>query len=95
MVFENVVIGKPICDFENLFAFDSADWKQNEQKKTYFTNERFLPAIMVKCGLVKNISEVKRNQPKLCITLENPDFLQIKWGKKFLFVCVGEKEDLR
>ena len=34
--------------------------------------------------------EVKRNKPDLCKTLDKVDCINIKWGKKFLFIIVGE-----
>lgn len=60
------------------------------RKKNLFTDERFLPKILVDCGIVKSTSEVKRNKPQYNIILNNKDFLEIRWGKKKLWVCVGE-----
>lgn len=90
MIKENVVIGQIIVEPHHLFAENKKDWETNEKEKTLFTNERFLPKIMVQCGIVKNISEVRRNQKSLCITLDKIDFITIKWGKKFIFIAVGE-----
>ena len=87
---ENVIIGKLMCAPCQLFAMNSQDWIENEQNKTLFTNERFLPKLMVECGLVNSISEVRRNQPALVRTLNSLDFIEIKWGKKKLFMGVGE-----
>ena len=45
---------------------------------------------MKEAGLVQSISEIKRNRPELCLTLDTPDCINIKWGKKFLFIIVGK-----
>ena len=89
-MFHNVVIGKPIIDVSSLLAFDDRDWEENEKKNTLFTEIRFLPAIMKEAGLVQSTGEVRRNKPELCITLDKLDCINLKWGKKFLFIVVGE-----
>lgn len=90
MLYENVVVGFPLVKASELLAKDDRDYSKNEFDKTLFTSTRFLPRIMVEAGLVKSTSEVKRNRPDLMITLNEPDFIQLKWGKKFLFIVVGE-----
>ena len=87
---ENVVVGTPSLKPETVFAHNIEDWETNEIHKTLFTQERFLPKIMKEAELVSSTSEVKRNRPELCITLNNNEFKKIKWGKKFLFILVGE-----
>ena len=87
---QNVVIGKLLCEPYQLFALDKEAWAQVEEPITMFTEERFLPKIMVEAGIVKSINEVRINQPKLMVTLDKVDYLEIKWGKKRLFVGVGE-----
>ena len=89
-MFQNVVVGKPIVNVDSLFAVDLNDWEDNEKKNTLFTETRFLPAIMKEAGIVQSTSEVRRNKPELCITLDGLDFINLKWGKKFLFIVVGE-----
>lgn len=89
-MFQNVVIGKPIYDAELLIAYDNDDWEENEKKNTLFTETRFLPAIMKEAVIVKATGEVRRNKPELCIALDKLDCLNIKWGKKFLYIVVGE-----
>lgn len=90
MTFQNVVIGKPIIEPHELLAFDKEDFERVEKPLTLFTEERFLPRIMVDAGIVKSVSEVRRNQPKLVKTLNELDFLRVKWGKRELFILVGE-----
>lgn len=89
-MFHNVVVGKPIVDASCLLAFNERDWEENEKKNTLFTETRFLPAIMKEVGIVQSIGEVRRNKPELCITLDNVDCINIKWGKKSLFIVIGE-----
>lgn len=89
-MFHNVVIGKPIVDVESLLAFDHGDWEENEKNITLFTETRFLPAVMKEAGIVQSTGEVRRNRPELCVTLNGLDCINLKWGKKFLFIVVGE-----
>lgn len=90
MNFENIIIGKPLVDPWKLLAINQEDWENTEKEKTLFTDKRFLPHIMKEIDMVKSVSEVKRNQPNLFISLDNLDFLIIKWGKKKAFIIVGE-----
>ena len=89
---ENVVIGNPLCPPQELLALNEADWKENEKEKTLFTSERFLPRILVSLGIFPSISEVRRNKPELCITLDKVDFLdKFKVTKKnFLWIVIGK-----
>jgi len=86
---ENIVIGIPIADVCDMFACSTDDWIYNESEKTYYTNERFLPRILMDAGIVPSISEVKRNKPELVKALNNPDFIEVKWGKRKLWILVG------
>jgi len=92
-IIENVIVGNPTLNPATVFAYDTEDWELIEKPKTLFTAERYLPKIMKDVGIVNSISEVRRNQPGLCITLEQEEFRTIKWGKKFLFILVGEETD--
>ena len=92
-MFENVVIGRSIVSPDEYLALNEVDWENNERPKTIFTNTRWLPAVMKEAGIVKSTSKVKKNRPELCISLDKVDFLKIKWGKKFLFIIVGEDPD--
>lgn len=87
---ENIVIGTPLVDPAAIFSHNTEDWNKVEKEKTLFTTERNLPRLMKEAGVVSSLSEVRRNQPKLCVDLNEVDFLKIKWGKRFLFILVGE-----
>ena len=89
-MFHNVVVGKPIVNVSSLLAINERDWGENEKKNTLFTETRFLPAIMKEAGIVQSTGEVRRNKPELCIALDKLDCINLKWGKKFLFIVVGE-----
>ncbi len=90
MYIENIVIGKPMVSEASLFAVDETDWEEVEKEKTIWTNKRNIAEIMKDIGMVKSISEVRRNKPQLCAPLTKVDFIEVKWGKKKLFVAVGE-----
>lgn len=87
---QNVVIGNPLVSPEFLLATNKDDWENNEKSQTLFTEERNLPAILKEAGIVPSISEVRRNRPELMIKLETPDCFWVKWGKKRVYIIVGE-----
>lgn len=87
---QNIVIGEPLIESWHMFSRTPEEWEKDNKSETLFTNERFLPKLMVECGIVKSINEVRRNKPELMKTLDTPDFLEIKWGKKRLFIQVGK-----
>lgn len=89
---ENVVIGNIDTLESDLFAYDEKDWCQNEVDKTYYTNERFLPKILVALGIYPSVSEIRRNKPDLMITLSAKDFIsKLKVAKKrYLWIAIGE-----
>ena len=88
-MFLNVVVGEPLLHPHFLIAKDLEDWETNEKKQTLFTNERNLAKILVEAGVVSSKSEVRRNQPHLDRILDTPDCLEVKWGKKKIFIVVG------
>lgn len=89
---ENVVIGNIDTCESDLFAYDEKDWCQNEVDKTYYTNERFLPKILVALGIYPSVSEIRRNKPDLMVTLSAKDFIsKLKVAKKrYLWIAIGE-----
>lgn len=92
MYVENIVIGKPIVEPSTMFSLDEDDWNRLEKDKTYYTEERFLPRILVDIGIYPSISEIRRNKPELMVELNQLDFLDnMKVSKKRrLWILVGE-----
>lgn len=89
---ENIVIGTPIVSPKSMFASSDDDWNAIEKEKTYYTNERFLPRILVDIGIYPSVNEIRRNKPELVKTLDGLDFidgLKIKKNRK-LWILVGE-----
>ena len=72
-----------------MFCEEKEEWNIIKDN-IYYTEERFLPKLMVDLGIVKSISEVRRNQPKLVKKLDSLDYIELKWGKNYLFILVGE-----
>lgn len=89
---ENIVIGTPIADPKDMFASSDDDWNAIEKEKTYYTDERFLPRILVDLGIYPSISEIRRNKPQLIQSLDNLDFIDgLKANKKRkLWILIGE-----
>lgn len=86
---ENIVIGTPLVSLDTLLG-DERNSNYNWEEVTVYEEERFLPKLLVKYGFTSSVKEIRRNRPDLVITLENIDFLEIKLGKKKLWVVVGE-----
>ena len=88
---ENIVIGTPLVSAKELLSANDSDWINVEFEKTIFTNERYLPNILVQLGIYPSISEIRRNKPELMIRLDKVDFINIKPKKKRpLWIVVGE-----
>ena len=92
MYIENIVIGKPIVEPSTIFSIDEDDWERTEKEKTYYTDERFLPRILVDIGIYPSVNEIRRNKPELMISLDKLDFVDnLKASKKRrLWILVGE-----
>ena len=92
MYIENIVIGKPIVEQSIMFATNEDDWERNEKEKTYYTDERFLPRILIDIDIYPSVSEIRRNKPELMISLDKLDFIDnLKVSKKRrLWILVGE-----
>lgn len=89
---ENIVIGTPIADPKDMFSSSDDDWNAIEKEKTYYTNERFLPRILVELGIYHSVNEIRRNKPGLVKTMDGLDFiddLKVKKKRK-LWILVGE-----
>lgn len=87
---QNIVIGIPLVGLSHLLAHDFEDWIKNERFQTYFTDERSLPVVLKEAGIVPSTGEVRRNRPELVVTLDKPDCFWVKWGKKRVYIVVGE-----
>ena len=92
MYIENIVVGKPIVEPSIMFGADEKDWNNIEKEKTYYTDERFLPRILVNIGIYPSVSEIRRNKPELMISLDKLDFIDnLKASiKRRLWILVGE-----
>ena len=71
-MFLNVVIGKPLIEPWQLISTSEEEF---DKRDTLFTEERFLPAILVEAGVVPSRGEVRHNKPELCRTLDKLDCL--------------------
>ena len=89
-MFHNVVIGRPLVEPWKLISKSEDEFNQFDKYNTLFTNERFLPAILVEAGVVSSRGEVRRNKPNLCVSLNTLDCLWVKWGKQKIYIIVGE-----
>lgn len=87
-VIKDIIIGKPIVAPWYIFCKEEHEWDEVKDD-IYYTEERFLPEIMVDLGIVKSTSEVKRNKPELIKELNNLDYIEVKWGKHRLFILIG------
>lgn len=90
IMFLNVVIGKPLIEPWQLISTSEEEFEQFDKRDTLFTEERFLPAILVEAGVVPSRGEVRRNKPELCKTLDKLDCLWVKWGRHKIWIVVGE-----
>lgn len=59
---ENVVMGTLIVDPKDMFASDEDDWTRMEDEKIYYTEERFLPKILVELGIYQSVRSGATNQ---------------------------------
>ena len=92
MYIENILIDKPIVEPSTIFAIDEDDWNKVEKEKTHYTDERFLPRILVNLGIYPSVNEIRRNKPELIVSLDKFDFIDnLKARKKRrLWILVGE-----
>ena len=92
MYIENIVIGNPIASPTDMFALNKEDWDKVEKEKTFFTEERFLPKILVELGIYPSVSEIRRNRIDLMMLLDKPMFIdRYKVSKKrTVWILVGK-----
>ena len=86
---ENIVIGTPLVSL-NILLGNENNPNDKWEEVTVYDEERFLPKLLVKYGFTSSIRELRRNRKDLVINLDSPDFLEIKLGKKKLWIVVGE-----
>ena len=89
-MFRNIVIGRSLVEPWKLISSSKEEFDQFDVHDTLFTEERFLPSVLVAAGVVKSRNEIRRNKPDLCISLIQPDCFWVKWGKQKIFIIVGE-----
>lgn len=87
----NIIIGKPLVDLGLLLGNYYTD--ESYKGVTVQETERYLPRLLVKYGFMSSNSEVRRNRKDLVKTLDKPDFLEIKIGKKKLWIVVGAESE--
>lgn len=78
-----VIIDKPLLKPQELGFNDGTI------PSSLFTNERYLPNILVQIGFFKSKGEIRKNRPDLVITLDKLDMLEFKIGKKIVWILVG------
>lgn len=49
---ENIVIGTPLVSAKELLSANDNDWINVEFEKTLFTNERYLPNILIQLAFI-------------------------------------------
>lgn len=93
--YENIVIGKPICNITGLISDGTLNDYNEEIEKTYITDNRSIPNILKDLGVVKSVSEVRRNKPELFkeSLTDHADCFWVRWGKRKFYVIVGPKQD--
>lgn len=96
MYVENIVIGNPLADPSSMLAKDEDDWNSVEKEKTYFTDERFLPRILVNIGIYPSVNEIRRNKPELMVTMDKLNFIDcLKVSKKRkVWILVGRWSEI-
>ena len=87
IMIENIVIGKPLVSLDVLLG---DEFNNNFNYSYETTEERYLPKILVEYKFIKSIRELKRNRKDLDVMLCKPDCLDIKIGKKRVYIVVGE-----
>ena len=74
-----IIIGKPLVTV-NEIGFNNP----------IYSDERYLPNLLISLGLFKSKSQIKKNRPDLMLSLDKLDFMEIKIGKSYLWILVGE-----
>lgn len=78
----DIIIGKPLVS-PNVLSLDNP----------IYTQERYLPKLLVELKIFTSISQVRKNRPDLCIILDTIDCKEFKIGKRKLYIVVGEEDN--
>lgn len=89
-IFFNCVIGNPSSHPWHVFCRSEDEWEETKEN-ILFTEERYLPEVLVQCGVAKSASEVEKKKPEFCRTLNESDFIVVKWGKRYVAIQIGER----
>ena len=84
--FENIILEDSEINPIGMLSQNEGDWEYNELPKTIWVKERYIPNILVECGIVKSKNEIRRNKPELCIDLPKNQYVEIKWGKRKFWI---------
>lgn len=79
----DIIVGKPLLPTDYL-GFDMGD------VPCHYTEERFLPRILVTMGVFRSTGEVKKNRPDLFRTLDKLDMEELKVGKRVIWLLIGD-----
>lgn len=74
----DIIIGKPLVSSDVLSLDDPV-----------YSSERYLPRLLVDLGIFPSVSQVRKNRPDLCITMDTPDCIEFRIGKRRLYIVVG------
>ena len=89
MHIENIVIGEPLVSLDTLLGLEQYP-QYDYMSVTVRDDERYLPRLLANHGFTSSAKEIKRNRKDLDIRLDKPDCLDIKLGKKRIYIVVGE-----
>lgn len=89
MYIENIVIGNPLVSLEMLLGSEQYP-EYNFMDCTVKDDERYLPKLLARHGFTSSAKEIRRNRKDLDVILEHPDFIEIKLGKRRIWIVVGE-----
>lgn len=85
---ENIIVSDTTWEapVRDLLSNGTIEDMNIEFLKTHYTHIRFIPEILLSLNFVKSKSEVKRNKPELFRDLRHEEYLEIKWGKRKLWL---------
>ena len=97
----NIIIGKPIVEDFELFAFNKEDWENKEKYETIWIEERYLPNILVTEIPIKHIDtdgvmkedtiNLEFFKSKNLLRKNRPDLIRTLNSLDFIPIKVGNK----